>query len=92
MKKVFYLLTLILLIPALLGAQYYESLKGNSNQRKKNVHSGNQIRTTFFNYGFVGRINQAEDFGENGRSIRAIFMWVISVLWLGQKFFKTDPV
>ena len=63
MKKVLYLLTLILLIPALLGAQYYESLKGNSNQRKKNVHSGNQIRTTFFNYGFVGRINQAEDFG-----------------------------
>ncbi|RMF58290.1 MAG: hypothetical protein D6748_09115 [Calditrichaeota bacterium] len=46
-----------------LHAQFYRDLRGDPNERRKNVHSGNQVRTTFFNYGLIGRINQAEDFG-----------------------------
>jgi hypothetical protein len=46
-----------------LQAQFYDNLRGDPNERKKNVHSGNQVRTTFFNYGLIGRITQAEDFG-----------------------------
>ncbi|RMG63783.1 MAG: hypothetical protein D6715_10655, partial [Calditrichaeota bacterium] len=46
-----------------LPAQFYRTLKGDPNFRAKNVHSGNQIRTTFFNFGLVGRLNSAEDFG-----------------------------
>lgn len=67
MKKfsaVLILLTLACLGASLpLKAQFYTQLKGDPNERKKNVHSGNQIRTTFFNYGLIGRINNAEDFG-----------------------------
>jgi len=43
--------------------EFYKNLKGTPTARKKNVHSGNQVRTTFFNYGLIGRLNSAEDFG-----------------------------
>ena len=40
------------------------SSKGNSLARAKNDHSGNKIRTTFYNYGLVGRwSNEPEDIG-----------------------------
>ena len=40
------------------------SPKGNSLARAKNDHSGNKIRTTFYNYGLVGRwSNEPEDIG-----------------------------
>lgn len=39
-----------------LQAQFYKELRGTPDARKKNTHSGNQIRTTFYNYGFVGRL------------------------------------
>jgi hypothetical protein len=67
MKIYMKLITLIvfaaLLLPAESPAQFYRTSKGKPQARKKNVHSGNQIRTTFFNYGLVGRENPAEDFG-----------------------------
>ena len=38
--------------------------KGNSLARAKNDHSGNKIRTTFYNYGLVGRwTSEPEDIG-----------------------------
>lgn len=44
--------------------QYYKTSKGSIFARKGNVHSGNQIRTSFFNYGFIGRRNnQPNDYG-----------------------------
>ncbi|MEA3431108.1 MAG: hypothetical protein U9R01_00285, partial [candidate division WOR-3 bacterium] len=42
---------------------YLSAQTGSFEERKKGVHSGNQIRTTFFNYGLIGRISTAEDFG-----------------------------
>ena len=67
MRKVNVVLGLLILFSLsfslTLQAQFYKTLEGDPNERKKNVHSGNQIRTTFFNYGLVGRINNAEDFG-----------------------------
>ena len=40
------------------------SPKGSSLARAKNDHSGNKIRTTFYNYGLVGRwSNEPEDIG-----------------------------
>lgn len=56
-------IALLLLFSPFAQAQFYKSLKGDPLARKINVHSGNQIRTTFFNYGLVGRINAAEHFG-----------------------------
>ena len=39
--------------------------KGNSLARAKNDHSGNKIRTTFYNYGLVGRwTSEPEDIGD----------------------------
>ena len=38
-------------------------LFADSNDRRKNIHDANQIRTTFFNYGLVGRLNSGEDYG-----------------------------
>lgn len=58
-----FLILIILVLPDVSSAQYYKTLKGKPSARKKNVHSGNQVRTTFFNYGLVGRENTAEDFG-----------------------------
>ncbi|RMH76204.1 MAG: hypothetical protein D6681_21745 [Calditrichaeota bacterium] len=45
-----------------LSAQFYKTLRGDPTARRKNVHSGNQVRTTFFNYGLIGRISP-DDFG-----------------------------
>ena len=40
------------------------SPKGNSLARAKNDHSGNKVRTTFYNYGLVGRwTSEPEDIG-----------------------------
>ncbi|GAB4328122.1 MAG: hypothetical protein Kow0037_02220 [Calditrichia bacterium] len=61
-----FVLTVIiaLLAVATVNAQFYKTLRGTPDERKKNNHSGNQIRTTFYNYGFVGRlINDPEDIG-----------------------------
>ncbi len=63
LKHLIRLAAIIAILPALVSAQYYETLKGHPNNREKNVHSGNQVRTTFFNYGLIGRENAAEDFG-----------------------------
>jgi hypothetical protein len=43
---------------------FYQTLRGDINSRAGNVHSGNQVRTSFFNYGFIGRRSgRADDFG-----------------------------
>lgn len=43
---------------------YSASPKGNSLARAKNDHSGNKVRTTFYNYGLVGRwTSEPEDIG-----------------------------
>lgn len=60
---ILFLTVIIIILPLDSNAQYYKDSKGKPAARKKNVHSGNQVRTTFFNYGLVGRENQAEDFG-----------------------------
>jgi hypothetical protein len=63
-KSITLFISVLILLPALApGQNYYETLRGDPNARKKHVHSGNQIRTTFFNYGLIGRENSAEDFG-----------------------------
>ncbi len=51
------------LLAALIGALAYYVYAGDPAERRKNVHSGNQLRSTFFNYGLTGRFNSAEDFG-----------------------------
>ncbi|MCK6620212.1 MAG: T9SS type A sorting domain-containing protein [Calditrichaceae bacterium] len=51
------------LLAALIGALAYSVYAGDPAERRKNVHTGNQIRSTFFNYGLIGRINSVEDFG-----------------------------
>ena len=38
-----------------MGIAFGSGPKGNSLARAKNDHSGNKIRTTFYNYGLVGR-------------------------------------
>lgn len=53
-----YMIFTLLFISSFLFAQ-----TGSFEERKKGVHSGNQVRTTFFNYGLIGRISTAEDFG-----------------------------
>lgn len=67
MKRLSALLTIAILTSfawvLTLQAQFYDELRGDPGERKKNVHSGNQVRTTFFNYGLIGRINAADDFG-----------------------------
>jgi hypothetical protein len=63
LKTIFVVLISILLLSSNSLGQYYKSIKGRPTARKKNVHSGNQVRSTFFNYGLVGRENPAEDFG-----------------------------
>ena len=43
---------------------YSVNPKGNSLARAKNDHSGNKVRTTFYNYGLVGRwTSEPEDIG-----------------------------
>ena len=43
---------------------FYQTIRGDINSRAGNVHSGNQVRTSFFNYGFIGRRSgRADDFG-----------------------------
>lgn len=58
-------LCLCLLLATAVNGQneYYRTSQGDFSNRKVNVHSGNQVRTTFFNYGLVGRINAAQDYG-----------------------------
>ena len=52
----------ILIFPISLFAQ--TTLHGEFKERKKGDHSGNQIRTTFYNTGFIGRKSGApSDFG-----------------------------
>ena len=47
------LVAVMSLAPALISAQ--QKLHGDFRERKKGTHSGNQIRTTFYNTGFIGR-------------------------------------
>ncbi len=64
MKKNLIVVILLITLFSTSGfTQYYKTSKGDPFARKKNVHSGNQVRTTFFNYGLIGRENAAEDFG-----------------------------
>ncbi|MCK4328854.1 T9SS type A sorting domain-containing protein [candidate division WOR-3 bacterium] len=37
--------------------------KGSFEERRKGVHDANRVRTTFFNYGLIGRMSPADDFG-----------------------------
>ena len=47
-----------------MGIVFGSGPKGNSLARAKNDHSGNKIRTTFYNYGLVGRwTSEPEDIG-----------------------------
>ena len=47
-----------------MGIAFGSGPKGNSLARAKNDHSGNKIRTTFDNYGLVGRwTSEPEDIG-----------------------------
>jgi len=57
-----FMLSAILMVTTLWGQTPYEG-RGSYYERRKGVHSGNRIRTTFFNYGLVGRISPAEDYG-----------------------------
>jgi len=44
--------------------RFYDNHRGDPNSRAGNVHNGNRIQTSFFNYGFVGRRSgRADDFG-----------------------------
>jgi hypothetical protein len=63
LRTIFILLLSLFIVSMNSFGQYYKTTKGRPSARKKNVHSGNQVRTTFFNYGLVGRENSAEDFG-----------------------------
>ncbi len=48
----------------LTGSVHSGTPKGNSLARAKNDHSGNKVRTTFYNYGLVGRwSSEPEDIG-----------------------------
>ncbi len=56
------LTAMIFLLPALSAAQV--KAHGDIKYRKKGIHSGNQIRTTFYNTGFIGRKTTAPaDYG-----------------------------
>ncbi len=52
MKNLFHI---CLAITTLITALFAASPKGNPLSRAKNDHSGNKVRTTFYNYGLVGR-------------------------------------
>jgi len=58
-KKLVYLLVLFFLFLNLSSSR-----AGDFNSRKKGVHSGNRVRTTFFNYGLIGRMSDTEYGGE----------------------------
>ena len=52
MKNLFHI---CLAFTTLITALFASSPKGNPLSRAKNDHSGNKVRTTFYNYGLVGR-------------------------------------
>ncbi|MCK4328853.1 hypothetical protein KAX02_03315 [candidate division WOR-3 bacterium] len=56
MKRFVFLVLLLLY-------SYLFAQTGSFVERRTGIHSGNRIRTTFFNFGLVGRQSQAEDFG-----------------------------
>ena len=59
-----FVFALTLIFPDISYTQYYKTSKGDPFSRHGHVHSGNQVRTSFFNYGFIGRrSNQPDDFG-----------------------------
>ena len=58
-----FMLSAIFLVTTLWGAQNPYEGRGSYYERRKGVHSGNRVRTTFFNYGLIGRISPAEDYG-----------------------------
>lgn len=54
----------IFLLFLLIGFTYSSDSKGTSLARAKNDHSGNKVRTTFYNYGLIGRwTSEPEDIG-----------------------------
>ena len=68
MKVIYFIVllffSLTIFFPESSIGQYYKTSKGDPFARKGHVHSGNQIRTSFFNYGFIGRrSNQPNDYG-----------------------------
>ena len=55
---------IFLFILSLLTNVFPSTPKGNSLARAKNNHSGNKVRTTFYNYGLIGRwTSEPEDIG-----------------------------
>lgn len=61
MKKI---LAIIIFIFVCSTSKLHSTSKGNSLSRAKNNHSGNKVRTTFYNYGLIGRwTSEPEDIG-----------------------------
>ncbi len=58
-----FMLSAMVLVTTVWGAQNPYEGRGSYYERRKGVHSGNRVRTTFFNYGLIGRISPAEDYG-----------------------------
>ncbi|MBU1882309.1 hypothetical protein KKA08_09740, partial [bacterium] len=55
MKKLF---PIALLCFVSLAAAQISQYKGNVVYRRSNIHSGNKVRTIFYNYGLVGNVNE----------------------------------
>ncbi len=55
------LTSLLLFLVCLLGSRaeaQLEQYKGSAINRYQNIHSGNKVRTIFYNYGLVGNVNE----------------------------------